>query len=66
MYFKGGRAIKDLLVNPKNRDTILQKHGVIYRHKSGRVDCEEEYIRESGRTFAERFKEHMKAPLTHP
>ena len=28
----------------------------------GRVDCEEEYIRESGRTFGERFREHMTAP----
>ena len=24
--------------------------------------CDEEYIGESGRTFAERFREHMKAP----
>ena len=35
---------------------------MIYRYKCGRVDCEEEYIGESGRTFAERFREHMKAP----
>ena len=26
------------------------------------VDCEDEYIGESGRTFAERFREHMKSP----
>ena len=25
------------------------------------VNCEEEYIAESGRTFAERFREHMEA-----
>ena len=25
--------------------------------------CEDEYIGESGRTFAERFKEHLKVPL---
>ena len=30
--------------------------------KCGRVDCNEEYIGESSRTFAERFKEHQKAP----
>ena len=53
MYFRG--AIRDLLVHPKDRDTILQKSGVIYRYKCGRVDCEEEYIGESGRTFAESF-----------
>ena len=62
MYFKGGNTIRDLLVHPKDKDTILQKSGVIYRFKCGRVDCEEEYIGESGRTFAERFREHMRAP----
>ena len=62
MYFKGGNTIKDLLVLPKDRDTILQKSGVIYRFRCGRVDCDKEYIEESGRTFAERFREHMKAP----
>ena len=36
--------------------------GVIYRYKCGRVDCEEEYTGESDRTFAERYKDHMKAP----
>ena len=43
-------------------DTILQKSGVIYRFRCGKVDCNEEYIGESGRTFAQRFREHMKAP----
>ena len=62
MFFKGGNAIKDLLVHPKDRDTILQKRGVIYKFRCGRVNCGEEYIGESGRTFAERFREHMKAP----
>ena len=62
MYFKGGNTIKDLLVHPNDRDDILQKSGVIYRYKCGRVDCEVEYIGESGRTFAERFREHRRAP----
>ena len=62
MYFKGGNTIKNLLVHPKDKPTILQKSGVIYRYKCGRVDCDEEYIGESGRTFAERFREYMKAP----
>ena len=52
-------------MHPKDRDTILQKSGVIYRYKCGRVDCEEEYIGESGRTFAERFREDMRAPSQH-
>ena len=62
MYFKGGCTIKDLLVHPKDKDNILQKSGLIYRYRCGRVDCNEEYIRESGRTFGERFREHMRAP----
>ena len=53
MYFKGGNTIRDLLVHPKDRDTILQKGGVIYRYRCGRVDCEKEYIEESGRSFSE-------------
>ena len=61
MHLKGCRTIKDLLVNSKDIDSILQKSRVIYRYKCGRVDCEEEYIGESGRTFVERLKEHMKA-----
>ena len=35
---------------------------MIYRFRCSRANCEEEYIGESGRTFAERFREHMKAP----
>ena len=62
MYFKGGNIIKELLVHPKDRDNILQKSGVIYRYKCGREDCEDEYLGESGRTFAERFRERMRAP----
>ena len=30
MYFKGGHTIKDLLMHPKDRYTILQKSGMIY------------------------------------
>ena len=56
--------MRDVLVHPKARDTILKKSGVIYRCRCGRVDCEEEYIGESGRTFGERFREHMRAPST--
>ena len=35
---------------------------MVYRYKCDRVDCEDEYIGESGRTFAESFREHMKSP----
>ena len=62
MHIRTGRTIMDLLVNLKDRDTILKKSWFIYRYKCCRLDCEEEYIGESGRKFAERFKEDMKAP----
>ena len=62
MHFEGGCTIKDLLAHPKDKDTILQKSGMIYGYKCGRVDCEEEeYIGESDRTFLERFRKHLKA-----
>ena len=52
----------DILVHPKDKDTILKKSGVIYKYSCGRVDCGEEYIGESGRTFGERYREHMRSP----
>ena len=62
VYFKGGTTIKNLLVAPKDKDPMMKKSGVIYRYKCGRVECDEEYIGESSRTFGKRFKEHQKAP----
>ena len=62
MHIKAGLTIKNLLMSPKDKDTIWKKSGVIYRYKCNRVDCEEEYIDESARNFAERFKEHLKTP----
>ena len=62
MYFKGANTIRELLVHPKDKDNMHKKSGMIYRFKCGRVDHEDEYIGESGRTFAERFREHMKSP----
>ena len=56
------RSSHILLMAPKDKDPILKKSGVIYRFKCGRVDCDEEYIGESSRTFAERFKKHQKTP----
>ena len=45
----------------QDKDTILKKSGVIYKYSCGRVDCGEEYIGESGRTFGERYREHMRS-----
>ena len=62
VHCKGGHTIKNLLMAPKDKDHILNKSGIIYRYKCHRVECDEEYIGESARTFSERFKEHLKPP----
>ena len=62
VHLKGGLTIKDLLMSPKDKDTIWKKSGIIYRYKCNRLDCEEEYIGESARNFTERYKEHLKTP----
>ena len=62
VYFKGGTTIKNLLVAPKDKDPIMKKSGVIYSYKCGRVECDEEYIGESSRTFGERLKDTRRPP----
>ena len=62
VHFKSGKTIKDELVAPKDKDHITNKSGVIYRYKCDQLECDEEYIGETARTFGERFKEHLKAP----
>ena len=57
-----GNTIKNFLVTTKDKYLITKKSGMIYRFKCNRVECDEEYIGESSRTFVERFKEHLKAP----
>ena len=60
-HFRGNNTIHTLLVAPEDKDNTTQKSGVIYHFKFTQVDCEEEYIRESGRT-GDRLKEHLRAP----
>ena len=62
MHLKGGHTIKNLLMNPKDRDPILKRSGVIYSFRCNKVECDEEYIGESARTFGERYKECQKSP----
>ena len=62
VHFKGGQTIKILLIAPKDKDPITSKSGVIYRYKCSEHGCNEEYIGESARNFADRFKEHQKSP----
>ena len=63
VHFKSGKTLKDELVAPKDKDHITKKSGIIYRFKCNRLECDEEYIGETARTFGERFKEHLKAPF---
>ena len=62
VHFKGGQTTKGLLMAHKDKDPITNKSGVIYRYKCSEDECEEEYIGESARTIAEKFKEHQKSP----
>ena len=63
VHFKGGQTIKGLLMAPKDKDPNTNKSGVIYRYKCNEDGCEEEYIGESARTFAERFQRTPEVPL---
>ena len=51
VHFKSGRTLKDELVAPKDKDHITKKSGIIYRFKCDRLECDEEYIGETSRTF---------------
>ena len=62
VHFKGGKTLKNILVSPRDKDRITSKNSMTYSYTCGMIDCNEEYIGESGRTFRERYKEHLKAP----
>ena len=62
VHFKSGKTLKDELVAPKDKGHITKKSGIIYRFKCDRLECDEEYIGETSRTFGERYREHLKAP----
>ena len=62
VQFKSGKTLKDELVAPKDKDHMTNKNGIIYRFKCDRLECDEEYIGETARTFRDRFKEHLKGP----
>ena len=46
---------------------MVNKSGAIYWFQCGDLTCNDEYIGETSRTFAERFKEHLKesSPIHH-
>ena len=47
---------------PKDRESITKQINIIYWFKSGRTECDDEYTRDSARTFEERYREHLKTP----
>ena len=61
VQLNGNSTIKDLFVAPKDKDNITNKGGVIYRYKCDHLGCTMEYICEIGRTFRDRYKEHLRA-----
>ena len=61
-HFKGNRTIKQILVEPQDKDPMDKKSWPIYYYQCRELACDEEYIGETSRTFGERFKEHLKEP----
>ena len=59
MFFKEATPSKSSWYTPKTE--MPSRKRVVYRFRCGRVNCEEEYIGKSGRTFAEVQRAH-KAP----
>ena len=44
VHFKGGTTINNLLVSPKDKDTITKQSSAIYWFKYDMIDCEDEYM----------------------
>ena len=62
VYFIGCKTIKDLLVAPKDKDSITERVASYTGTSVTGWKCDEECIGESARTFGERFREHLKDP----
>ena len=62
VHFKGNITIKQTLMKPKDTDPKDSRSGLIYSYKCPQLDCNDEYIGETGRTLGERRKEHLKQP----
>ena len=62
-HFKNGKTLWNMHVTPKDKGTIMQKSGMVYRFKhSSKVDCYHGYIGETSKAFSEILKEHLKTP----
>ena len=62
VHFKGSDTTRTLLMAPKDKDTKLQKSGVIYKYKCPQMNCPEECIGETGGAFGDRLKEYVRTP----
>ena len=60
IHFKGNNTIKDLSVASKDKDDITSKGSVIYRYKCDHLRSTMGYIGETGRTFGDGYKEHLR------
>ena len=60
MHFKGGQTLKNLMVPPRIRTQLPRK--AVSSTCLDKIDCEDEFIGDSFKTFGERYKEHLKAP----
>ena len=47
----------------RKKDPMVNQSGAIYWYQCGDLGCNDEYIGETSRTYGERHKEHLKAPL---
>ena len=66
VHFIGSYTICTLLMTPRMRTIYVEKGGVIYWFKCLHTDCPEKYIGKSGRTFGNRFREHLRTPSPIP
>ena len=61
VHLRQGNTISDLLMAPRDKYNITSKGGVIYRCKCDHLGCTMGYIGETGRTFGDRYKAHLRA-----
>ena len=61
--YQGYQHYKNPPLAPKDRDSKLQKSGVIYKFKYPHINHPEEYTGESGKNFGDRLKEQLRAPF---
>ena len=59
-HFRGA-APSRIFLWPKGKENIPSK-GVINRYKCDHLGCTVEYIGRTGRTFGDRYKEHLRVP----